>query len=238
MNTATKESSPLFVAQIISNVPVAKVAMTLAIASMAWCFAIPTVDILFVVFFSLYLMIANRMRFQCNAVARKSETDINLLLLKEDDALSFLKIYMPVFATAGVLLPIMTIILAPKTIQNTLTPHLFLLLSQIHMEGVTGSVYYHNVIRLLVPIVFNAYRISSLLTWTSAAWWQSPTDGWYVWNLGLAMTNLLLWAYNLLVFLLLRVLPRYFDRQMSPAAPVVWKGQVVPILLVQQEKRE
>ena len=43
----------------------------------------------------------------------------------------------------------------------------------------------------------------------------------------LAVINLVLWSYNLFVFLLLRVLPLYFDKIKTP--PVDMAYTVVPI---------
>jgi len=245
INTATmnneednRRDKHFFLAQLITKFPAAKVAMTAVICVMAWYFAIPTMDVVFAIFFSAYLILANILRFQSNAPARKNEKEINLFLLKEDDVFPWFSIYMIVFASAGVALPAATLLLAPDEAKSTIAPHLFLLLTQIHMEGVTNDVRYHNVIRLLVPIGFNTYRMSSLFRWVEVAWKNNASlEGcWYYCNIGLAVVNLILWAYNLFVFLLLRVAPAYFDPVVSPAAPVVWKGQVFPV--VQEEKKK
>ena len=56
----------------------------------------------------------------------------------------------------------------------------------------------------------------------------SPDSGpWYVAALFLSVINLVLWSYNLFVFLLLRVLPLYFDKNKTP--PVDMAYTVVPI---------
>lgn len=229
----------LFLAHLMTKLPATKMAMLTVIAGIACYFPVSTADIAFSILFSAYLVLANILRFQRNAPALKNEKEINLFLLKEDNVLPWFTYYIMTFASAGILLPIATLILGPEDVKNAAAPHLFLLLSQINMEGVTNDVRYHNVIRLLVPIGFNAYRMSALVKWVNVARNTTATIAgfWYYWGLGLAVVNLVLWAYNLFVFLLLRATPAYFDPAVSPAAPVVWKGQVFPIIQ-QQEKNE
>eukprot|EP00751_Fragilariopsis_kerguelensis_P041960 CAMPEP_0171022740 /NCGR_PEP_ID=MMETSP0736-20130129/31647_1 /TAXON_ID=186038 /ORGANISM="Fragilariopsis kerguelensis, Strain L26-C5" /LENGTH=104 /DNA_ID=CAMNT_0011461703 /DNA_START=520 /DNA_END=831 /DNA_ORIENTATION=- len=53
---------------------------------------------------------------------------------------------------------------------------------------------------------------------------------WNVVGLALAVANAIIWTYNLFVFLLLRTLPQYINRQEFPVADVTWKGQLIPIL--------
>ena len=50
---------------------------------------------------------------------------------------------------------------------------------------------------------------------------------WYYTAFALSIINLALWSYNLFVFLLLRVLPLYFDKNKTP--PVDMAYTVVPI---------
>ena len=237
MSTSTRKEigaeKRLFFGYVALKFPFVTTTVT---ASIAWYFAVPTMDIAFSILFSAYLVMANIHRFQYNTPAR--EKDINLSLLKEDNKFPWFTVYMLIFTTAGRLAPTVTLILGPSEVKNAVAPHLFLLLSQITMEGVSNDVRYYNLIRLLVPIGFNAYRISSLLEWVSMAWSSTALKGfWYYWLLGLAITNLVLWTYNLFIVLLLRVTPAYLDPVVSPAAPVVWKFQAIPIIQ-QQEKNE
>ena len=87
---------------------------------------------------------------------------------------------------------------------------------------------FHDVLRILVPIGFNAYRLKPLCRWVYLASMISPDSGpWYVAALFLSVINLVLWSYNLFIFLLLRVLPIYFDKIKTP--PVDMAYTVVPI---------
>ena len=52
---------------------------------------------------------------------------------------------------------------------------------------------------------------------------------WAAGGLALALTNALLWSYNLFVFLLLRVAPQYLDPLQFGAPPVDWKFALLPL---------
>ena len=52
---------------------------------------------------------------------------------------------------------------------------------------------------------------------------------WAAGGLTLALTNALLWSYNLFVFLLLRVAPQYLDPLQFGAPPVDWKFALLPL---------
>ena len=89
---------------------------------------------------------------------------------------------------------------------------------------------FHDVLRILVPIGFNAYRLKPLCRWVHLASMISPEAdhrAWYYAAFALSVVNLALWSYNLFVFLLLRVLPIYFDKIKTP--PVDMAYTVVPI---------
>ena len=94
---------------------------------------------------------------------------------------------------------------------------------------------FHDVPRILVPIGFNAYRLKPLYRWVYLATMISKDSApetldhldWYVAAMFLSVINLVLWSYNLFIFLLLRVLPIYFDKIKTP--PVDMAYTIVPI---------
>ena len=47
-------------------------------------------------------------------------------------------------------------------------------------------------------------------------------------SLCLALANLLMWGYNLFVFLLWRALPQYLDRREFPTPATRWRGSLLP----------
>lgn len=220
------------VSQLAAKFPIFNVVMMSVIGSIVWHFPVPVKDVAFSMIFPAYLIMANALRFQFNAPARRKE--IKLMLLKEE-ILPWCSRYMITFATLGLILPFGLVLLGPSDVGVAAAPHLFLLLVQVFMERVTHHVRYHNLIRILVPIGFNAFRMNSLFTWVHVAYKDLSVDYWHQWGFGLAAANLLAWSYNLLVFLLLRMTPPYLDPVDSPAAPVEWKGQLIPVL---QETKE
>jgi hypothetical protein len=199
---------PLF-AHLAGKFPTVHVVMISVTTSIAWNFPVPFTDKVFSIIFPVYLLIANALRFQFNGPARRKE--INLLLLKEE-MLPWFSNYIIIFATIGLIVPFGLVLLGPSDVSAAAAPHLFLLLAQITMEGVTNHECYHNLIRILVPIGFNAYRMSSLFTWVAVAFNDLSIDYWYQWGFGLAAVNLLAWSYNLFVFLLLRMTPHYTSK--------------------------
>jgi hypothetical protein len=94
-----------------------------------------------------------------------------------------------------------------------LGPHLYLTAMQVLCEFLSSSSVTGNrtalLPRLLVPIGFNTYRMWVFMRWCVAA----VAAGLGPWQVGLAFLNLGFWAYNLFVFLLLRVVPYYLDPQ-------------------------
>ena len=136
---------------------------------------------------------------------------------------------MIVFQIFTVLLPLLLISFTPEpaVAEGAVSP-LVLLFIQVACENATMK--FHDVLRILVPIGFNAYRLKPLCRWVYLASMISPEadhQAWYYAALALSIINLVLWSYNLFVFLLLRVLPLYFDKIKTP--PVDMAYTVVPI---------
>jgi len=194
---------------------------------------IPVWDRFFSIGYPVYLCLANHFRFDRNApgiAAGKVKTS----LLREGQGPWF-KIYMATFGIIGIVLPFVVQIVAPRSIADAAAPHLYLTLCQIVMETLTRGPHFYPLMQLMVPIGFNAYRLISLKTWLITAWRSTGavTQGGMVWEalgLALAFVNTVVWTYNLFVFLLLRTLPQYINRDEFPEAKVSWNGQVFPIL--------
>ena len=82
----------------------------------------------------------------------------------------------------------------------------------------------------MVPIGFNAYRLQALSVWALAASndYLQSSGAWQIFGSALALLNLLLWTYNLFGFLLLRVLPVYFDKQDTPQVEMAYTMIPIP----------
>jgi hypothetical protein len=214
---------------------------------------IPQTDLAFSICFPLYLALANRFRFDRNAptIAAKREM---IPLLREGMGPWF-KRYMKSFAMIGVFLPVIFQLVAPRYLSDAAAPHLYLLLCQIAMETLAGCDKFFVLLRLLNPIGFSIYRMGALWVWAStsmtsfleakdsvAGLWSNMFAGkmiiWEVLGLSLALVNLVLWTYNLFIFLLLRTVPQYLSETEFPAAEVVWKCQLFPVLHKDATKKE
>jgi hypothetical protein len=207
---------------------------------------IPKADVAFSICFPLYLALANRFRFDRNAPSIAAKREV-VSLLREGQGPWFKK-YLMSAATIGVFLPVLFLLVAPRYVSDAAAPHLYLLLVQIAMETLTGGAKFYPLLRMINPIGFNTYRMGTLWVWSSTAMssFLSVKDSvagglgsnmfagkmiiWEVLGLSLALVNLVAWAYNVFIFLLLRTLPQYMDKTEFPAANVVWKGQLVPVL--------
>lgn len=203
---------------------------------------IPMTDRFFSIGYPIYMYLANRFRFANNApsIARfggGNDVFKKLPLIREGSGPWFKK-YVLTFAGIGIILPLITLIIAPKAIADAAAPHLYLTLCQVAMESKMTGPKFHSLIELLNPIGFNAYRLICLKTWLTVAYQSVVTSStyfrcsfWEVFSLALALSNTIIWVYNLFVFLLLRTLPQYLDRNKFPDVDnVSWKGQIIPIL--------
>ncbi|KAK7357312.1 hypothetical protein VNO80_16596 [Phaseolus coccineus] len=94
-------------------------------------------------------------------------------------------------------------------------PHVFLLASQVFMEGVTYSGRYSIPIRAFVPIFYNSRRIFTIVDWLRSEINKVNEEHSgsgrriYVGRV-LAVANMAFWCYNLFGFLLPVYLPRVF----------------------------
>lgn len=133
---------------------------------------------------------------------------------------SFL-IYFGVSKILGLLIPLVMVFAAPKEIATMVAPSMVVVIAQAVAEQSTMGC--HDVLRIAVPIGYSVYRLfGPLQTWTYDSYSlyleQAATGGTlvYAFNVGLAWLDLVFTAYNLFVFLILRTMPLYFDKDETP----------------------
>lgn len=205
---------------------------------------IPVQDRSFAIVYPLYLGIINRIRFQRNHPARAaamSELKSKPLLFQGKG--DWFITYINVFAIIGMLLPLVLCLTGPTIMAAPAASHTMLLFAQVLTEAMTANPWMHEQPRVMVPIGFNAYRMLSLWSWVKRSWdigqrslrrehhlLSLSTQMWAVFGFSLSVINFVAWSYNLFVFLLLRVVPQYWDTNTFPTADVKWKGQLVPVL--------
>ncbi|KAF3649960.1 hypothetical protein FXO37_18706 [Capsicum annuum] len=131
-----------------------------------------------------------------------------------------LNLYVSVGALIGLFLPIAYIFEGiyegDKEGIKAAAPHVFLLASQVFMEGVTFNDKFSLPIRVFVPVFYNSRRVFTIMEWLTSE--ISKVDqAEYGGNMrrvnmgrGLAAANMVFWCYNLFGFLLPVYLPKAF----------------------------
>ena len=199
---------------------------------------LPMPDIAFAAAFPAYLGFANYLRFDLAMTRLYSEGGTTLPkrykpLLREGRGV-WLKRYVLTTALLGLVLPLPIVFLAPRSIGLAAAPHLFLHACQCACEGMTAHSHFSALLRLAVPIGFNAYRLGVLRTWCAAAICTARAGAapavWAWPALALALANFVVWTYHLFIFLLLRAAPQYFDAEEFPTPPTTWHFGLLPMV--------
>ena len=198
---------------------------------------LPIADLAFAAAYPLYLMLANVVRF--DRCLERSRAEQRFQPLLREGRGPWFKRYVLSYALVSLALPLPFVFLAPRAVAAAAAPHLFLTAMQCAVESLTAHQRFAPLLRLLVPIGFNTYRLGTLRDWCLAAVSTARiTSGggaplwawaWAGGGLALAVANAMLWSYNLFVFLLLRVAPQYLDPLRFGAPPVDWKFALLPL---------
>lgn len=138
--------------------------------------------------------------------------------------MKILRLYVLVGAIVGLFLPIAyifhCIFEGDKEGIKAATPHVFLLSSQVFMEGVAFSSGFSLPVRVFVPVCYNARRIFTIVDWLRSEFSQVGEEyagsniRLYV-GRGLAIGNMAFWCFNLFGFLLPVYLPKAFRKYYS-----------------------
>ena len=134
------------------------------------------------------------------------------------------RLYVASAGIVGLLIPICYIFQGfledDKRGVNAAAPHVFLLASQVFMEGIAATCGFSAPARILVPVVYNARRILTLVEWIMNEFSrEAPEYGkrtvsvrrMYAGKV-LAAVNLGIWSFNLFGVLIPVYLPRAFKR--------------------------
>lgn len=189
--------------------------------------AISASDLIFSVGFLIYVAIANAVCFDSNKLqfTQRQQQHIEFEPMGKHSLgkgqfitqKSFI-IYFITFKILGFLVPLLIMVFGPSNLAATMIPSFFVIVAQAVAEPSTAK--FHDVPRILVPIGYQSYRLfGPLSAWASGArstWETISNDTNNTFNLILSWSNLILCAWNLFGFLLLRVVPLYFDKTDSP----------------------
>ncbi|GLU24283.1 hypothetical protein SLE2022_402310 [Rubroshorea leprosula] len=97
-------------------------------------------------------------------------------------------------------------------------PHVFLLASQVFMEGIAFSDRFPIPIKVFVPVIYNSRRLFTLADWLRTEVWKVEEGGYMgsarrlLVGRALAVANMAFWSFNLFGFLLPFYLPRAFKK--------------------------
>ncbi|KAF6157749.1 hypothetical protein GIB67_037322 [Kingdonia uniflora] len=169
-------------------------------------------DFVFLIFSFIYIYFLSKVAFPTTF---PSETPI----FGENNRL--LGIYVLFGALIGLFLPIgyifHGIVEGDKLGIKAASPHVFLLASQVFMEGLTFSSRFSLPIRVFVPVFYNARRVLTIVDWLRTEIGKvdeefSGSEMRLFVGRGLAIANMVFWCFNLFGFLLPVYLPRAFKR--------------------------
>ncbi|KAL2324550.1 hypothetical protein Fmac_023608 [Flemingia macrophylla] len=165
-------------------------------------------DFAFVVFSIVYMYFMSKMAFPSLHSSKEP--------LVFDPQKKILRIYVFIGAIIGLYTPIAYILQGifegdQEGIQAA-APHVFLLASQVFMEGVAFSGRFSTPIRAFVPVFYNSRRIFTIVDWLRSEIYKghSGSDKRIYVGRALALANMAFWCFNLFGFLLPVYLPKVF----------------------------
>ncbi|KAK9724647.1 hypothetical protein RND81_05G089400 [Saponaria officinalis] len=164
-----------------------------------------------VIFSTIYIYFLSKFSFP-----KQSNTQEQPVFNQKSKILST---YILFAAIIGLFLPILYIfegiLEGDKEGIKAAVPHVFLLASQVFMEGVSASSRFSLPIRVFVPVFYNSVRMVTLVEWFKSELFRVGEIGsirrMYV-GRGLSVANLGLWGFNLFGFLLPVYLPKALQR--------------------------
>nr|XP_016501775.1 PREDICTED: uncharacterized protein LOC107820071 [Nicotiana tabacum] len=168
-------------------------------------------DFAFVLFSLIYMYFISKIAFP--PISPQTEPPV----FSENNKL--LTLYVTIGAIVGLFLPIAYIFEGiyegDKEGIKAAAPHVFLLSSQVFMEGLAFTDRFSLPIRVFVPVFYNSRRIFTIMEWLTSE--ISKVDQEYGGNVrrlymgrASAVANMVFWSFNLFGFLLPVYLPKAF----------------------------
>jgi len=236
--TAKAKESPTHVPPIPPFIIPGAASQTLLAALLVYKFDIPTRHLLFCILYPAYLIFANHFRFGNNIAIRQrsnhhpSNLSVVMSKIYSESDTAWFKCFMASGTILGVLLPLLTVSLAPTEVADAAISPLFVFWTQMICETVAMlNPYVHRYIAFLVPMGFFIYRERLLLDWFSASLLASysasdTSSTWYTFGLILSSVNLIFWTGTLFVFALLRWAPEFLAHEKCESPEIEWKMMV------------
>ncbi|EKX35367.1 hypothetical protein GUITHDRAFT_155525 [Guillardia theta CCMP2712] len=142
-----------------------------------------------------------------NAKVYKQEEAVKPLLPER-----WVSTYAKFMAVISIPLPWLLIFQGNKDHVMAAGSHLYLIMAQVLMETLMVKLKWSTAVRLLTPIAYNTYRLLSLRDWYMAVFFSEYLED----SFGLpdklvALTNLVMWTFNLFYVLLIKTLPLHLN---------------------------
>lgn len=173
-------------------------------------------DLAFVLFSVAYMYFISKVAFPTQS-STKDPTVFN-------PQNKILRLYVLLGAIIGLVLPIAYIFEgifeSDKQGISAAAPHVFLLASQVFMEGLAYTDRFSTPIRVFVPVFYNSRRIFTIVEWLTSEFskeyeeYGGSAKRLYL-GRALAIANMAFWSFNLFGFLLPVYLPRAFKKYYS-----------------------
>ncbi|XP_074281715.1 uncharacterized protein LOC141606471 [Silene latifolia] len=170
-------------------------------------------DFTVVIFSTIYIFFLSKFSFPKQSITQEQPVF--------NQKSKILTTYILFAAVIGLFLPILYIfegiLEGDKEGIKAAVPHVFLLASQVFMEGVSASCRFSLPIRVFVPVFYNSVRMFTLIEWLKDEFLRFGGGGEglsrrLVVGRGLAVANFGLWSFNLFGFLLPVYLPKALQR--------------------------
>ncbi|KAK8561012.1 hypothetical protein V6N13_026445 [Hibiscus sabdariffa] len=170
-------------------------------------------DLAFVVFSIFYMYLLLKVAFPRPPTPTKDSTVF-------DPKNKILRLYVTAGAIIGLFLPVAYIfhgiLEGDSGGIKAAAPHVFLLASQVFMEGVASWDRFSIPVRVYVPVFYNSRRIFTLVEWMRWEFSKAEISGNRVYvGRVLASANMAFWCFNLFGFLLPVYLPKAFKMYYS-----------------------
>ena len=237
MDDKAKKERDAFISRAIVEVLGQNILFAVLIPFVYFKFEIPIQHVAFCIGFPVYLILANKFCFNSNELqlSMRNEEYPGVYSLGKGYFVNkpAFELYKNAFSVFTFILPMILAVLGPEEVSTLIISPLTMLFVLILFEQTTES--YHDVLRILTPLGFNAYRYPTLIAWTTESWkmWQSvssddETYTWYTINIVVSTINITMWSYHFFGFLLLRLLPLYFDEKDTPPIEMAYTMFPIP----------
>jgi len=205
MEDKAKKERAAFISSATIEVLFQNILFAVAIPLVYFNFDIPIQHVAFCIGFPVYLILANKFCFNSNELqlSMKKEIDPGIYSFGKGYFVNkpAFEYYKNAFALLTMVIPMTLAVVGPEEVSSLIISPLMMLIVLILFEQTTES--YHDVMQILTPLGFNAYKYPTLVAWVTEAWkmWQTVSSGdekyiMYTANAVVSIINIIMWSYH------------------------------------------